>query len=102
MVKPKHLPNKDALVRLWCHEGARVFKDRYIYEYIYVYVYTFIYMCLDLYIYTCINVYIYINLYVYIYRLVNEEDREWFDDATIQVIYYWVVLLFLYPLLFVY
>jgi dynein heavy chain len=44
MVKPKHLPNKDALVRLWCHEGARVFKD----------------------------------------RLVNEEDREWFDDATIQ------------------
>jgi dynein heavy chain len=44
MVKPKHLPNKDALVRLWCHEGARVFRD----------------------------------------RLVNKDDRDWYDDATLE------------------
>ena len=44
MVRPKYLLNKDALVRLWCHEGARVFRD----------------------------------------RLVNEEDRDWYDNATLQ------------------
>ena len=28
MVHPKHLTSKESLVRLWCHEGARVFRDR--------------------------------------------------------------------------
>ena len=43
MASPKYLKDKDSLVRLWCHEGARVFKD----------------------------------------RLVNDEDRNWFDNATL-------------------
>jgi dynein heavy chain len=30
MVKSKHLPDVDALIRLWCHESARVFRDRLI------------------------------------------------------------------------
>ena len=32
MVKPKNLPDRDSLIRLWCHEGARVFRDRLISE----------------------------------------------------------------------
>jgi dynein heavy chain len=32
MVKPKHLSTRDSLVRLWCHEGARVFRDRLVSE----------------------------------------------------------------------
>ena len=44
MVRPKHIPDKASLIRLWCHEGARVFRD----------------------------------------RLVNELDRTWFDNATLQ------------------
>jgi dynein heavy chain, axonemal len=30
MVKARHLPTQDSLVRLWCHESARVFRDRLI------------------------------------------------------------------------
>ena len=26
MVKPKHLPDSNSVVRLWCHESARVFR----------------------------------------------------------------------------
>jgi dynein heavy chain len=43
MVKPKFLTSKDSLIRLWCHEGQRVFRD----------------------------------------RLINEEDRTWFNTATL-------------------
>ena len=43
MAHPKHLTSKESLVRLWCHEGARVFRD----------------------------------------RLVDEEDRNWYDNATL-------------------
>jgi dynein heavy chain, axonemal len=32
MVKAKHMPDRDAVIRLWCHESARVFRDRLISE----------------------------------------------------------------------
>jgi dynein heavy chain, axonemal len=32
MVKAKHMPEQDAIIRLWCHESARVFRDRLISE----------------------------------------------------------------------
>lgn len=44
MVKSKHIPDRDSLIRLWCHEGARVFRD----------------------------------------RLINDEDRTWFNEAVLQ------------------
>lgn len=44
MVKPKHIPDADALIKLWCHEGQRVFRD----------------------------------------RLINEGDREWYNNAILQ------------------
>jgi dynein heavy chain len=43
MVKPKFLTDSDSLIRLWCHEGARVFRD----------------------------------------RLINEEDRDWYNNAVL-------------------
>ena len=44
MVKSRHLHSKDELIRLWCHEGQRVFRD----------------------------------------RLINEDDRVWFNEATLE------------------
>jgi len=44
MVKPKHLSDRSSVLNLWCHESARVFRD----------------------------------------RLINEEDRDWFNDATLE------------------
>ena len=32
LINPKHITDKDSLIRLWCHEGARVFRDRLINE----------------------------------------------------------------------
>lgn len=32
MVKAKFLPDQNSLIRLWCHEGSRVFRDRLINE----------------------------------------------------------------------
>jgi dynein heavy chain len=43
MVKPKHLTERSSLIRLWCHESARVFRD----------------------------------------RLINEDDRAWFNQALL-------------------
>lgn len=43
MVKAKHLPDRNSLIRLWCHEGARVFRD----------------------------------------RLINEDDRDWYNNAVL-------------------
>lgn len=43
MVKAKFLPNLDSLIRLWCHESSRVFRD----------------------------------------RLINDEDRDWFNEAVL-------------------
>jgi hypothetical protein len=69
MVKPKHLPNKDALVRLWCHEGARVFKDRLVCMYICVYIcvciciYTYVQQFI--YAYMCMHIYTYIHVYIF-------------------------------------
>ncbi len=44
MVKQSHLPDDESVIKLWCHEAARVFRD----------------------------------------RLINEEDRSWFNDALLQ------------------
>eukprot|EP01038_Epipyxis_sp_PR26KG_P008413 gene8413-11380_t len=44
MVKPHHLPDMESLIRLWCHESSRVFRD----------------------------------------RLINDEDRLWFNNALLK------------------
>jgi dynein heavy chain len=43
MVRPKFFTDNNSLIRLWCHEGARVFRD----------------------------------------RLINDEDREWYNQAVL-------------------
>ena len=44
MITPNFLPDKEALIKLWCHEGARVFRD----------------------------------------RLINEDDRQWFNNSVLR------------------
>ena len=44
MIKPKHIQSKDSIIKLWCHESSRVFRD----------------------------------------RLINEEDKNWFNGAILK------------------
>lgn len=48
MVKAKYLSERNTILRLWCHESARVFRD----------------------------------------RLINDEDREWFNNAVLHELHH--------------